>query len=270
SNNQAGRDQERERDRERVRERLNLRQGQSVAEHVYRGVANALLHVKNPVARAALTAILEGKSVGAAVYEAKQLLPTWGDSKEIATVAEQLEEAIDGDVTLETPVRLQLKKHVGTMYFKAGQLNKARDLLAAILEQEPGETDAYQQLDRVCAASGDFRVKVFVKGKALGFADVGPRIEDGRVLVPVRALAEALGADVDYENGVVNIRNRGTAIRLVIGSREAQVDGATVYLDVPARVVEGRTLIPLRFVGEKFQARVDYFGGSNLVVVQPL
>jgi len=256
-------------EREREREHLKGQHGKSVAEHVYKGVANALLHVKNPVARAALTAVLEGKSVAEAVYEAKAQLLSLKDADEITSVTEQLESAVEADNTLGANTRAQLKKQLGVMYLKAGKFKNARGLLEAVLEQEPNDEEAYKQLDQAFAASGDLQVKVFVKGKGLQF-DVPPRIENDRVLIPVRFLAEGLGATVNYDNSQVIIKNRGSTIRLVIGSNKALVDGVTVNLDVPAQVVDGRTLVPLRFVSEKFKAKVDYFGGSNLVAVQSL
>jgi len=262
-------DQERDRDQERERdqERLNLHQDGSVPEHVYRGVANALLHVKNPVARAALTAILEGESVAEAVYKAKAELPSWQDADEIASVAEQLKNALETDTTLDVTGKLQLKKHIAKMYIKARHFQNARELLEAILAQQPDDEDAYQQLDEICAGAGELQVKVFVKGKGLSF-DVMPRIENGRVVIPVRALAEALGAEVKYDNGEVIIQLDDVTIRLVINSNVAIVDGATVNLDVATRVENGRTLVPLRFVSEKFKARVNYYGKSHLVAVQ--
>jgi len=265
----ADQEQERTRERDREREQIKVKNGKSVAKHVYRGVENALLHVKNPVARAALTAILEGRSVAEAVYEAKAQLDTWKDAEEIVDVTEQLENAVEADTTLDAATRAQIKKQLGMMYFKAGKFKDARELLEDVLEEEPDDEEVYRQLDQAYAASGELQVKVFIKGKALQF-DVPPRIENSRVLIPVRFLAEGLGAEVNYDNGVVVITNKGSTIRLAIGSNKALVNGATVYLDVPARVVDGRTLVPLRFVMEKFKAKVDYYGGSNLVAVQPL
>ncbi|MBE3572816.1 MAG: copper amine oxidase N-terminal domain-containing protein [Moorella humiferrea] len=251
----------------RNEEHMKVQKGKSVAQDVYRGVENALLHVKNPVARAALTAILEGKSVAEAVYEAKSQLDTWKDTGEIAAVAEELEKAVATDTSLDNLTQAQVKKHLGIMYLKANKFKKARALLEEVVAAASDDKEAYEQLDAACAAEGDYQFKVFLKGKALQF-DVPPRIEGGRVLIPVRFLAQGMGAEVNYDNGTVTITNKGITIRLVIGSNQAQVDGMTVYLDVPAKVVDGRTLVPLRFVAEGFNARVDYYGGSNLVAVQ--
>lgn len=251
----------------RNEERMKVQKGKSVAKHVYRGVENALLHVKNPVARAALTAILEGKSVAEAVYEAKSQLANWKDVDEIAAVAAELENAAGEDTSLDNTTQAEVKKNLGILYLKANKIKKARALLEEAVAVVPSDKEAYEQLDAACAAEGDYQFKVFLKGKALKF-DVPPRVENDRVLLPVRFLAEGMGAEVNYDNGIVTITNKGVIIKLVIGSNQAQVNGITVYLDVPAKVVDGRTLVPLRFVAEGLKAKVDYYDGSNLVAVQ--
>ncbi|MGI9951675.1 stalk domain-containing protein [Moorellaceae bacterium AZ2] len=238
----------------------------SVTGHVYRGIENALQHVKNPVARAALQAKLEGKSVAEAVYEAKALLAQWQDPEELANITQGLEESLDEDDSLDDLDRAEAKKQLVELYFKAGRANKAREVLETILAQIPDDDEAYEELDEACAMMGDLKVKVFFRGKQMVF-DVEPRVEKNRVLVPLRQLAESLGARVSYDNGVVTIENHGLTIRLMVGSREANVNGALILLDVPAEVREGRMLVPLRFVSENLMAKVQYYGKSNLVAV---
>lgn len=88
--------------------------------------------------------------------------------------------------------------------------------------------------------------------------DVAPQIEAGRVLVPLRGIFEALGADVSYAAATRTVQAvRGSdIIRLQIGSRQAWLNGDLVLLDVPARIVSSRTLVPLRFVSEALGAEV--------------
>ena len=110
---------------------------------------------------------------------------------------------------------------------------------------------------------------MFVKGKKLTF-DAEPFIENGRTMVPVRAIAEALGLNVDYREGVVTITNptNGKTVVLYVGRAEAEVDGQKVTLDAPARIVPpGRTVVPLRFVGESMGADVNWFETGQVVVV---
>lgn len=101
-------------------------------------------------------------------------------------------------------------------------------------------------------------VGVYMDGWPLSF-DVPPVIEDGRTLVPIRKIVESMGGTVNwYEDGTIDIEKDGTYITLFIDYQTALVDGEPVYLDVPPRVVDGRTLVPLRFVAETFGLSVDW------------
>ncbi|MEW6662938.1 MAG: stalk domain-containing protein [Bacillota bacterium] len=100
---------------------------------------------------------------------------------------------------------------------------------------------------------------VWLDGAPLTF-DVAPRIEQGRTLVPLRGILEALGATViwDQANWQVLAFGRGREVVLKVDTREALVNGVVYTLDVPARIVDGRVLVPLRFVGEALGNRVDW------------
>jgi hypothetical protein len=102
-------------------------------------------------------------------------------------------------------------------------------------------------------------IAVFVDGKRIYF-DVAPRLEEGRTLVPLRAFFEGLGAKVDWQEEtrtVIAVKGE-QSIRLPVGSQSALVNGEEVLLDVPAKVEDGRTLVPLRFVGEALGAEVTW------------
>lgn len=103
-------------------------------------------------------------------------------------------------------------------------------------------------------------INVFVDGNPVNFSGVPPVSQGGRVLVPLRGVFEALGAFVDFNKATNTIiATRGeTRLQLTIGSRTAFINGNPVTLDVPASTQAGRTLVPLRFVGEAMGAKVDY------------
>ncbi|SMP67224.1 Cysteine-rich secretory protein family protein [Anoxynatronum buryatiense] len=89
----------------------------------------------------------------------------------------------------------------------------------------------------------------------------GPVISsEGRVLVPARWIAEALGLRVSWQEttrqAVFEDAHQQTV--LTIGSSTAQIGQHTVRLDSPAAVLQGRTYVPLRFVTEAFGARVAW------------
>jgi len=93
-------------------------------------------------------------------------------------------------------------------------------------------------------------VKVYVGNQLIEFPDQQPIIENDRVLVPVRFIAEHLGAEVEWnqEKQEVFIRLENKDISLIIGESKATVNGETVLFDTVAQVYNGRTMVPLRFV----------------------
>jgi len=111
---------------------------------------------------------------------------------------------------------------------------------------------------------------VYINGVAPEF-DVKPFIQSGRTMVPFRALAETMGADVDYDGArsLVTMKKDDNEVKLTIGSKMAEVNGVVKELDVPAQVINGRTIIPLRFVSENLDATVDYYSDTQMVKIMP-
>ena len=99
--------------------------------------------------------------------------------------------------------------------------------------------------------------------------DVLPVIEDGRTLVPVRAISEALNAEVGWDavNRKVTVNNSADTIILYVNSATASVSGVAKTLDVPVRIVGGRTMIPLRFIMENFGATVQWDAATYTVSI---
>jgi len=108
----------------------------------------------------------------------------------------------------------------------------------------------------------------FVNGsqKAL---DVPAQIQDGRTLVPLRFVGESLGATVgwDGDKRMVTYTLGNTQINLVIDDTHARVNGADVTLDVPPRIVNSRTMVPVRFVSERLGAAVGWEADARTVWV---
>lgn len=111
-------------------------------------------------------------------------------------------------------------------------------------------------------------IRVVLNGQELTF-DVPPFIdpETDRTLVPMRAIFEALGAQVGWDGVLraVTAVKGGTTIMLVIDSPQAVVNGQSVALDQPPRIVEDRTVVPLRFVSEQLGLTVDWNGESRTI-----
>lgn len=120
-------------------------------------------------------------------------------------------------------------------------------------------------LDEFSALSG---VGVYVDGKFLEF-DVPPTIEEGRVLLPLRLVFETLNASVEWIDSTKTVKGQmgDITVSLQIGSKTAVVNGTEVKLDVPGKIVNGRTLVPLRFVSESFGADVKWDQDTKTVYV---
>ncbi len=113
------------------------------------------------------------------------------------------------------------------------------------------------------------RIMVTVDGDPVQFTDTGPRMIGGRVLVPLRGVFEQMGATVDWNDAsqTVIAHNASTDLKLHIGDRRAIVNGNEMMLDVPAMMVGGRTMVPLRFVSEALGAEVRWFAAKRLVAI---
>jgi len=96
-----------------------------------------------------------------------------------------------------------------------------------------------------------------------------PIIENDRVIVPLRSIVENLGLGIEYDDPTktVTIADKTHTVTLVIGSSSALVDGQEVRLDAPARIVDGSTLVPLRFVGEALGLKVDWDNDNRKVMI---
>ncbi len=107
---------------------------------------------------------------------------------------------------------------------------------------------------------------VYMDNKKLSF-DVDPVIENGRTLVPLRAIFEAMGATVQWNDATrtVTAAKGSTTVVLPIGSTQPTVNGVEWPLDVPAKISQSRTLAPLRFVGEAFGGTVDWNGTTRTI-----
>jgi competence protein ComEC len=108
---------------------------------------------------------------------------------------------------------------------------------------------------------------VVLNGNTLSF-DVPPAIEDGRTLVPLRTIFEALGSQIQWDGATqtVTATKDNTEIKLTIGG-QAYKNGQPVSLDVPAKITEGRTLVPLRFVSEALGCEVSWDGSTQTITI---
>jgi hypothetical protein len=126
-----------------------------------------------------------------------------------------------------------------------------------------GGTVALAQTDLTTHA-----VTTQIDGRALTL-DQPAVMRDGRVLVPLRGVLESLGAQVGYNpaSKTITATRNGEPIALVLDSNTASIGGRPVALDVPATSINGRTMVPLRFVAEALGAGVTWNAASRTVAI---
>lgn len=114
-------------------------------------------------------------------------------------------------------------------------------------------------------------IKVKVDGNHLDF-DVPPQIIEGRTLVPLREIFEALGSNVKWDaetRTAIGVKG-STTVKLPIGEKQALKNGQIIELDVAATVIDGRTLVPVRFIAESLGAEVEWDGDTRTVIVNDM
>ncbi|MDD4029004.1 MAG: stalk domain-containing protein [Caldisericia bacterium] len=117
-------------------------------------------------------------------------------------------------------------------------------------------------------AMGTFNEKEF-------FLDASPQILNGRVFVPIRAIADIYGADIEWNSDTKEMEISLVAIHvfLKIGDVQARIEDDKlgvrhVVLDAPPYIVNGRTMVPLRFISESFGANVEYISETKQIMIR--
>ena len=134
----------------------------------------------------------------------------------------------------------------------------------------------YVRLDEVeaeaPAAPAPAGVNVTVKGAAVLWTDAVPFIdENSRTMVPLRAVAEALGLTISWDGAAreASFTDGSKTIIFPIGSSEARTeDGSAIQMDTAAVIVNDRTFAPIRYLAEHFGFTVGWDGATKTVVIQ--
>ncbi len=108
--------------------------------------------------------------------------------------------------------------------------------------------------------------KVAVDGRQVNILTV---TKNDTILVPLRTIFQALGAGVnwDEQTQTVTANKKQTTIELQIGSKVAYCNGNQVLLQTPGKIVNGNTMVPLRFVSEALGAAVDWNKETQTITI---
>ena len=120
--------------------------------------------------------------------------------------------------------------------------------------------------------SASSTIQVVFTNKSVTFSDAQPKVVSGRTLIPLRAIAETFGYEVDWNNEKqeITIKDNAQTLLLKVGQKIVNKDKAQFSLDVAPLVEEGtnRTYVPLRFVAEAFDYQVDWLNKERVVLIR--
>lgn len=119
-------------------------------------------------------------------------------------------------------------------------------------------------------------IKITIDGKMGTYSDV-PIVQDGRTLLPLRAVLTNLGVQNDDSHIVWNPDERSIMvdkdskkIMLKVGNKKALVNNLELTLDVPPVIYKSRTYIPARFIAESLGKKVVWDSESRMVLIKAL
>lgn len=209
----------------------------------YKGLLNAINNVKDKPAGAVLA----------------NLLLTQYDTQLTAEMKAELEAIIEMDVALST---------VAEFLDENGSVTDAVYVQKEAIRANVKNIDSYKKLGKMYEKMGKKGLKLYVNGEEPSF-DTAPFIRDGSTLVPFRAISEALKATVSWnqDERSVTVTRDGITVKLYIDSKTAYIDGVALTLDVPAAIVNGSTVVPVRFVSEALEAAVKWESETQSVVI---
>lgn len=114
----------------------------------------------------------------------------------------------------------------------------------------------------------DDTIAVVLDGEEIEF-DQPPVAENGRTLVPLRKIFEALGASVEWDGQTQTVISQkgDITIKLTLGEKTMYVNETAHELDVSAKAISGRTLVPVRAISQAMNCKVDWDGATKTVII---
>ncbi|HAQ41580.1 MAG TPA: hypothetical protein DCM73_12635 [Clostridiales bacterium] len=117
----------------------------------------------------------------------------------------------------------------------------------------------------------DAPVNVKVYDQYINFSSINqwPFIENGKTMVPLRAVFEVMNCKVNWDAGKSSavVEFEGTKITIQANSNTAFINGTSSTLDVPAKLVNNRIMVPLRFISEAIGKTVTWDDENKTVLI---
>lgn len=111
-------------------------------------------------------------------------------------------------------------------------------------------------------------ILLMINGKYVGYAN--PVYKDGRILIPLRAISNELGATTQFKNAKqpIVIKLGKNTLQFTLGKKQASINGKTVKLDVPAQSINNTTYVPVRLVADGLGVGVEVNEPTKTVAIE--
>ena len=121
----------------------------------------------------------------------------------------------------------------------------------------------YEELDRLREAP-----YIKLNDRILSF-DEAPVVESSRTLVPIRFLLEQMGDSVSWndESQSATVQGKNNVVTFSVGETIATVNGEHKNMDIPAKLINDKTMVPLRFLTEELGYTVEWDEETNIVSI---
>ena len=110
-------------------------------------------------------------------------------------------------------------------------------------------------------------ITVILDGEIVVFDVAQPALVNGRTMVPMRKIFEALNAVVTWDNNTQTAKAQkgNMTVEISIGSKVMYSNGKAVEIDSPALLMRSRTYVPVRFVSNALGVKVDWDNEKKIV-----
>lgn len=175
----------------------------------------------------------------------------------------KLSQIVSGKIN-ESKKYIEIKEASGDYYIKvASKTYSNEDYTITVLsenEMRIPKTIVLEENNQYMTVDG---IKILIDGDR----GTTPTIVNGRMLLPIRAVIENLGGKVYWNESTMTMTSElnGKVISMPINSNVAYVNNQTMYLDVPTQTINGRTMVPVRFIMEHLGGNVTW--NNNIVTI---
>jgi hypothetical protein len=138
-----------------------------------------------------------------------------------------------------------------------------------MISSKAGKVLGFAAITALAAVSQARDIYVSVDGQKVNFEGTQPQMVGDHIMVPLRGVFERMGASVDWQAGdqMVMAQRGNMKVELRINNNQAYVNGQAVQVQYPPMVMQGSTMVPIRFISESLGANVTWDDNASTVFI---